>query len=191
MKKLLLKALSLALASSMVITPAMAAPKVSKDPIRKNVKASDAQGVTQKRDRAIKKKVTKKEFKRVDSLINKNKKREKLKKFKFKKLKSAKARKARIKKMDAMMKSAQKNFSADEKAAYKVWSQLTAKEKDAVVSSHSSRSLGYIPGVALAIGVVTLARAVYKEYEREEEIKGTNGVQDTNDVDNLNKALDF
>ena len=191
MKKLLLKALSLALASSMVVTPAMAAPKVSKDPIRKNVKATDAQGVTQKRDRAIKKKVTKKEFKRVDSLINKNKKREKLKKFKFKKLKSAKARKARIKKMDAMMKSAQTNFNADEKAAYKVWSQLTANEKDAVISSHSSRALGYIPGVALAIGLVTLARSVYKEYEREEEIKGTNGVQDSNEMDNLNKALDF
>ena len=191
MKKLLLKALSLVLASSMIVTPAMAAPKVGKDRIRKNVKATDAQGVTQKRDRAIKKKVTKKEFKRVDSLINKNKKREKLKKFKFKKLKSAKARKARIKKMDAMMKSAQKDFNADEKAAYKVWSQLTAKEKDDVVSSHSSRALGYVPGVALAIGLVTLGRAVYKEYEREEEIKGTDGVQDTDEMDNLNKALDF
>ena len=83
MKKLLSKALSLVLASSMVVTPAMAAPKVGKDPIRKNVKATDAQGITQKRDKIIKK-ITKKEFKRIDSLINKNKKREKLKKFKFK-----------------------------------------------------------------------------------------------------------
>ena len=144
--------------------------------------------MTQKRDRVIKKKVTKKEFKRVDSLINKNKKREKAQEVQIQEIEVGKAQ-ARIKKMDAMMKSAQKNFNADERAAYKVWSQLTAK-KDAVVSSHD-RSLGYIPGVALAIGVVTLARAVYKEYEREEEVKGTDSVQDTNEMDNLNKALDF
>ena len=191
MKKLMLKALSLVLASSMVVTPAMAAPKVGKDPIRKNVKATDAQGVTQKRDKVIKKKITKKEFKHVDSLINKNKKREKLKKFKFKKLKSAKARKARIKKMDAMLKSAQKNFNADEKAAYKVWSQLTPQEKDSVVSSQGSRALGYVPAVALAIGVVTLARSVYKERERENERAGNNGVQGSDSAEDLNKALDF
>ena len=95
--------------------------------------------------------------------------------------------------MDAMMKSAQKNFNADE-SAYKVWSQLTPKEKDAIVSSHSSRSLGYIPHVALAIGLITLGRAVLKEWEREDERGGDkddDDVEDTKDAENLNKVLDF
>ena len=191
MKKLMLKTLSLVLASSMVMTPAMATPKVKKDLIKKNVKATDAPGVTQERDQIIKKKLTKAELKRIDSLINKNKKREKLKKFKFKKLKTEKARKARIQKMDAMLKSAQANFNADEKAAYKVWSQLTVDEKKSVISSHTSRALGYVPAVALGIGLITLARAVVKEGEREDERGGDNSVQEGNEMDALNKALDF
>ena len=176
--------LSFTLTLCLIVPAAFAAPKGDNKSIKKTA-------VSKTRQKAIGKKLTQKDRKNIKRLIKKNKKNSKLKKFKFKKLTTDKARKTRIKKMDAAMRSASANFDQNQKAAFKVWSELSASEKDAVVSSQGKMSLGYYPAVALAIGVANLVVGVVRENERENERGGESETKTGTEADALNNALDF